>query len=413
MVITAVFLLAFFVLWVPPSPRVRMLSALGVGCWLMVPVMEFVESQMGRLFGDAGLPLQQFVEESLEITGATLLVVGVMENLLVAHRREAVATGREGRRLILFGSAAPALLIPFAVVAWGLNADFREQMGNVGYGFAGARTMLVMDNLDRWGHHLVVSDGCDLAGFQKVFLHQVQEAGLLSEYPPPGMRLPSPDLTLSVLRLRGDESPETIAAGLARVSMLSSHLWHLQCDASGEADRNVDVWLSERYVDAERLWLPGIPPVTLTRATPSFPLPDSGVDYEADYSFPFDEGQVVLTGHHLSLEQVGDSHVVRLLLSWVVQSRLAADYHVFVHLVDEAGTLVSQSDGVPDYDRYPFDEWAPGQTVVDSYDVPVPDGQSMASYELRVGIYDYDTGERLPVGELDYVPFVLPDGKTP
>jgi hypothetical protein len=294
-----------------------------------------------------------------------------------------------------------------------LNGDFRAQLGNVGYGLAGARTMLVMDNLDRWGHHLVVADGCDLAGFQKVFPHAVQEAGAFEEYPPPGERLPSPNLTLSVLRLRGDESPESIAASLARVSMLSSHLWHLQCGAGGDADRTVDGWLSERYVDAERLWLPGIPPIALTHTRPTFPLPDPGLAYDADYSVEFDLGQVALTGHRLSLEQVGESQVIRLLLSWVVQSRLTADYHVFVHLVDEAGNLVSQSDGVPDYDRYPFANWEPGATVVDSYDIPVPDGQLLETSELRVGLYDFDTGKRLSAGELDYVQFELRHGLSP
>jgi hypothetical protein len=74
-----------------------------------------------------------------------------------------------------------------------------------------------------------------------------------------------------------------------------------------------------------------------------------------------------------------------------------------VHLVDEQGELVAQSDGTPVYDRYPFSQWAPAETVADSYDIPLPADVPIEAVEVRIGLYEFDSGERLPVGNSDYV----------
>jgi hypothetical protein len=124
----------------------------------------------------------------------------------------------------------------------------------------------------------------------------------------------------------------------------------------------------------------------------------------------FGDGSIALIGHDLLVDEDGDEKVLRLSLVWQARDAVDADYHIFVHLVDGEGKLVAQSDGVPVYDRYPFSQWSPGEVVPDRYDVPLPDGVPPAEAEVRIGLYDFATGERLPVGSSDYLALCVPDG---
>jgi hypothetical protein len=143
--------------------------------------------------------------------------------------------------------------------------------------------------------------------------------------------------------------------------------------------------------------------MSLTRVAPAFPLPDPGLAYDAGNPVTFGDGLIVLAGQRLAMAEVNGETVIRLLLFWRTEGPVSRDYHVFTHLVDGAGNLVAQSDGVPGYDRYPFAVWTPGGTMVDSYDIPVPDGTRLEDAQLRVGLYDFESKERLPVAGSDYV----------
>jgi hypothetical protein len=85
---------------------------------------------------------------------------------------------------------------------------------------------------------------------------------------------------------------------------------------------------------------------------------------------------------------------VRLTLYWQTSARLAADYTVFVHSLDDDGQLIGQADGLPVANGYPTTTWKPGEIVQDSRLVPV-------GHSYLVGLYDASTGERLPVFAAD------------
>ncbi len=83
---------------------------------------------------------------------------------------------------------------------------------------------------------------------------------------------------------------------------------------------------------------------------------------------------------------------IALTLQWQALARMDSDYKVFVHVVDEQGNLVAQQDQIPAHDRYPTRIWDEGERVADSYHLPeLPPGR----YEVIVGMYSADTGERL------------------
>lgn len=84
-------------------------------------------------------------------------------------------------------------------------------------------------------------------------------------------------------------------------------------------------------------------------------------------------------------------------LGWQVLATLLPPHHVFVHAVDAAGTVVAQSDGPPASGgvRAPTGTWLPGEYLRTDHTLAIPPGVSVA--ELRVGLYDPQTGVRLPV----------------
>lgn len=71
--------------WVSMSARSRALILGGLACWVGVLLAEFVQAQLVRWSWDRSL--QGALEEGLELTGATLFLVGFVELLRVDARR--------------------------------------------------------------------------------------------------------------------------------------------------------------------------------------------------------------------------------------------------------------------------------------------------------------------------------------
>jgi hypothetical protein len=72
-------------------------------------------------------------------------------------------------------------------------------------------------------------------------------------------------------------------------------------------------------------------------------------------------------------------------------------YHVFRHLVSEAGVMVREpADSRPLGGDWPTTAWLPGHIVADDTVIALPPDLPPGRYNLRVGLYDPDTGERLP-----------------
>lgn len=82
-------------------------------------------------------------------------------------------------------------------------------------------------------------------------------------------------------------------------------------------------------------------------------------------------------------------------LYWESLAPVAEDYTVFVHLLKPEGTLAAGQDGQPLDGRYPTSFWAAGEIVADGreWQPNLPPG----TYQLQVGLYRLESGERLPV----------------
>ncbi|MBN1992136.1 MAG: glycosyltransferase family 39 protein [Anaerolineae bacterium] len=86
-----------------------------------------------------------------------------------------------------------------------------------------------------------------------------------------------------------------------------------------------------------------------------------------------------------------------LTLTWQANQPLAADYTIFIQAwrITPPPEQAAGFDGPPVQGAYPTSLWAPGEIIVDSHPLDLsnlPPGE----YNLRVGLYNPATGERLP-----------------
>ncbi len=104
--------------------------------------------------------------------------------------------------------------------------------------------------------------------------------------------------------------------------------------------------------------------------------------------------QVTFLGYEMEVGEAG--RVVRLALYWQAQKEMEASYTVFTHLLDTKGALWAQKDNPPQGGRYPTTGWLEGEVVRDEYEIPLPSDTPPGLYLIEVGMYQAETGERLP-----------------
>jgi hypothetical protein len=83
-----------------------------------------------------------------------------------------------------------------------------------------------------------------------------------------------------------------------------------------------------------------------------------------------------------------------LELQWSTQAPLPADYTVFVHVIDQNGQLVAQSDLQPGGGYAPTSSWPIGQPITDRHGAVLPPTLAPGEYQIVVGLYGPD-GARL------------------
>ncbi len=99
--------------------------------------------------------------------------------------------------------------------------------------------------------------------------------------------------------------------------------------------------------------------------------------------------------HGYTLDQAGDgANEFHLTLYWQAVERINERYKVFVHVVDEAGRIVAQQDTEPANGEATTQTWLAGEVVADEHVLAVPPG---GPYQLLVGLYSAETGQRLAV----------------
>ncbi len=81
---------------------------------------------------------------------------------------------------------------------------------------------------------------------------------------------------------------------------------------------------------------------------------------------------------------------------WKLIGEPVTNYQVFVHLFDDQGRLVAQSDKLNPGD-FPVRRWPPEKYVKDEHILEVPDVSQPESFTLSIGLWVASEGWRLPV----------------
>lgn len=124
------------------------------------------------------------------------------------------------------------------------------------------------------------------------------------------------------------------------------------------------------------------------QAHPAYPLA----------SPPRFDNQIALLGSNLALQtESAAGATLPVTLTWQARAHPQKDYTGFVQLLDEQGRLVAQQDHPLTNNFIPATLWNPGVNIVDTYQLLLPPDLALGKYRLIVGIYDGETGVRLPV----------------
>lgn len=124
--------------------------------------------------------------------------------------------------------------------------------------------------------------------------------------------------------------------------------------------------------------------------------PDFETAIRADFG-----GLIELVGYSIETDNSDPQSPIRINLVWQGNQEMPTSYRVFVHLLDEDGQILSQSDAEPaDWTR-PTTGWAIGEYVVDQHQLTRPAGEPLDRLSLRVGLYDAQGNERLGTGSTD------------
>ncbi|MBI4302205.1 MAG: glycosyltransferase family 39 protein [Chloroflexi bacterium] len=148
-------------------------------------------------------------------------------------------------------------------------------------------------------------------------------------------------------------------------------------------------------------------PVTNIRVEGSSPTPPARLipprEVRADLG-----DKVRLLGYKLSTYKIKPGGQLSLTLYWRTLKEMDTSYTVFVHLVDKENQIRAQRDMIPLEGRYATLDWIKGEIIRDRYLIYIPDKAEAGVWELKVGMYNAASGERLPV--VDKSGQSIPDG---
>ena len=123
-------------------------------------------------------------------------------------------------------------------------------------------------------------------------------------------------------------------------------------------------------------------------------LPELSTQHATEANF---SGQIKLLGYTLKAEEIKPGDSVQLTLYWQALAEMETSYTVFTHLIDENERVMGQKDNPPVSGLYPTTEWTPGEKIVDRYEIATGSEIPPGEYPIEIGLYELDSGERLPV----------------
>jgi hypothetical protein len=119
-------------------------------------------------------------------------------------------------------------------------------------------------------------------------------------------------------------------------------------------------------------------------------------------------GTIRLIGYGLDRNRVLPGGDVAVTLCWEALAPVGKDYVYFVHFLGPEESIVGARNTHPGLSRYPTTQWATGDAFCDTLTVSAGEwAPAPAVYNVEIGWYDPETGERLPAADEDGAPIEL------
>jgi hypothetical protein len=106
---------------------------------------------------------------------------------------------------------------------------------------------------------------------------------------------------------------------------------------------------------------------------------------------------VELLGYDLDPSELRAGQAMHVTLYWRALDEMEVSYTVFVHLLDRENRIWGQRDSIPGNGTLPTTGWVKGEVIADKYEFTVRPDAPPGEYLVEVGLYDAQTGQRLPV----------------
>jgi hypothetical protein len=109
------------------------------------------------------------------------------------------------------------------------------------------------------------------------------------------------------------------------------------------------------------------------------------------------DGRARLLGYRVEPESVAVGERVELTLCWEALRPMDRDYTLFIHLLGRDNARVAERTTYSGQGRFPTSLWPAGRAFCESYRMQVASwAEAPELYALEVGLYDAETGWRLP-----------------
>lgn len=110
------------------------------------------------------------------------------------------------------------------------------------------------------------------------------------------------------------------------------------------------------------------------------------------------DNQIWLYGYSLSSQSPEAGDTLNIQFFWQSISLPQSDYHVFVHLVAESSPIpIAQTDTLPSLTSYPPSRWSDEEEIIvgENFSLVLPEVMESGHYRVLVGMYHFETGQRL------------------
>ncbi len=125
--------------------------------------------------------------------------------------------------------------------------------------------------------------------------------------------------------------------------------------------------------------------------------PQPPADLPAGPALASFEGEIRLLGSSLARSEVTAGDWLRFTLFWQAAGPVSRELTVFTQLLGPDGRVWGQQDHPPRGGWYGLPLWPSGQPVADDYAFPIDPATPPGPYRLIAGLYDSQTGQRLPL----------------